>query len=123
MRPMPLQLLFKLFTPAADYPAIREPAQHGKLARDVSFDEQAVAVRSLTAALLTVIRPGDVLLLSAPNCAEFTVSFLAGLGAGAKVFLLSPDLTDVEIRAVAEEVSPAMLIGGVSAIKALSGRI
>jgi acyl-CoA synthetase (AMP-forming)/AMP-acid ligase II len=120
---MPLRLLHRLLDRPPDAVAIHEPAQHGEPARDVTHGALLSAVRSLSARLATDTRPGDVLLLSIPNRAEFTAAFLAGLAAGLKVFPLSPDLTNVELLAAAGHASPSIAIGDDAALSTLRGRV
>lgn len=103
--------------------AIHEAAQGGEAARDVTHGQLLAAVQATAVRLRTVLRPGDVMLLVSPNRAEFTAAFLAGLGAGAKVFPLSPELTEVELLAAAEQVLPAAAIGTGEALATLRGRV
>jgi acyl-CoA synthetase (AMP-forming)/AMP-acid ligase II len=120
---MPLQLLQQLSDRPPDDVAIHEPAQGSNPSRDVTHAQLLAAVRSTTATLRSDLRPGDVLLLVSPNRAEFTAAFLGGLGAGMKVFPLSPELADVELLAAAEQVCPAAVIGIVEAVETLRGRV
>src|SRR4051812_41924979 len=120
---MALQLLNRLSDRRPNEVAIHEPAQGGEPARDVTHGQLLAAVRSTAARLRSALRPGDVMLLVSPNRAEFTAAFLGGLGAGGKVFPLSPELTEVELLAAEEQVSPVAVVGTAEALATLRGRV
>ncbi len=65
---------------------------------ELSYAGLADAVRETGAGLAArVVRPGDVLVLCAPNCIEFAVAFYAATSIGAVVTTVNPLCTEDEI--------------------------
>src|SRR4051794_26606509 len=49
------------------------------------------------------LNPGQTILISSPNCPQVAVAVLAGFAAGLKVFLVSPELSEVELLSQIEQ--------------------
>src|SRR4051794_15042412 len=110
---MPLRLLQQLDRHAAersDLPAIAH-ASPELSGGDVTWSQLAAAVNRLAEELSRNLSAGDILMLCAPNRAEFTVAFLAGFLAGLRVFPVSPSLTPAELQAAARQSNAGGIIG------------
>lgn len=121
---MPLRLIDQVLRRAADAPAAPALVQAGPPAGSpavVSWDELATAAHSFAAWLSTDVPPGGVVLLCCPNRPEFTVAFMATLAAGARVFPVSPELTDTELATAAGRAAVVAAVGTDAALAALRG--
>jgi acyl-CoA synthetase (AMP-forming)/AMP-acid ligase II len=104
-------------------PAVRQVAPASAGAQALTHADLARRVWGMAERLTRELSAGEVVLLSCPNDAQFVVSFLAILAAGAKVFPVSPELTEPELIAAAEQTSAAAVVGPQVVLEVLKGRV
>lgn len=92
----------------------------GSVERSITYGELAAAVAALAARLAHELPPGAVAMLVLPNCIEYIVAYLALLAAGAAVFPVHPDLTDLELRKAAGESRARKVLGPAAAARAVA---
>jgi acyl-CoA synthetase (AMP-forming)/AMP-acid ligase II len=121
---MSLRLLAQLDRHAAERPAapaISPTSTAASVAAGaaLTWAELRDLVAGFAAVLAGRTAAGDVLLLCAPNRAEFTVAFLAALRAGLRVFPLSPSMTAAELSAAAVQTAARVAVGTPAALAAV----
>ncbi|MGI9014423.1 MAG: FAD-dependent oxidoreductase [Phycisphaerales bacterium] len=116
-----LEVLARLDRHASERPhdaAVVEVNQPGA-SRTLTWQELRSHAFALGSRLREQIEPGAVVMLVAPNVAEYFIAFLGVLSANAVVCSLSPDLTASELLHVARATSAAAVIGCPRTIDAL----
>lgn len=89
----------------------------------ISYAALAGAAELLGNRLARELPRGAVVLLCCPNQLAFPVALLAVLAAGASVFPVSTELSDIELRRAAAESAAAAIIGQPRAISAVGGLV
>jgi long-chain acyl-CoA synthetase len=80
--------------------------------RRLTYRQMGECIRRLSASLVSRwhVRPGDIIALLAPNCAEFILSYFAIVRAGAIVQPLDERLTSEEMKLILLDARPRFLI-------------
>src|SRR5437763_9369558 len=91
--------------------------------RDLSYAQLRDAAMAFATLVSGKLAPGEVVMICVPNRIEYPVAFLGVLAAGCSVFPVSADITDVELRALAQEARVAAIVGTQRAYTALGDQV
>ncbi len=119
---MGLQLVERLIRHATERPtaeAVRQIGLDGAAPRILTYQQVEMSSRALAACIGGEVGPGSVVLVCFPNQIECILSIVAALRAGATVFPVHPNLTDVELKAAALHSRAAGVIGSSRAVEVL----
>ncbi len=101
--------------------AIREISRDKKNKFCVTFAQLLERTYSLATSFASKFDPGDVVIISLPNCIDCTVAFLAALQAKMVGFLINPNVAGRELRRAAQAASVRAFVGSDEALKNLDG--
>ena len=120
---MAMKLLQRIDTharSAGNRTAYRELCTGG---RELTYPQLRDAAMAFAALVSNKVAAGGVVMLCVPNRIEYPVAFLGVLAAGCSVFPVSAEITDVELRSLAQEARATAIIGTQRACATLTDQV